>query len=150
MDYTEITFDSKKTYHLEPDTITVKGTVFLSSNFESTMSLNDINSTIETLFIRSKIFFSGLWLLIACYLIATILVEALKLNISNFAVLMFYFLAFTGFILMLATFKKIKHIQFRNTSGIPVLAIAKSGPMVDYFEKFITQIRNNIDTLKII
>jgi len=144
MDYFEKSFDGKKSYHLGEDSISVKGTVFLTSNYESEIKFADLTSNTETLYIRSKSFFSALWMALVGFITPVVLIEAFHLSFTDHSVILFNIFGVSGVLMMLATYKKIKHVQFRNSNGIPILAVGKSGPDKGKFDEFIEVIKSKI------
>jgi len=96
MEYLERTFNGKKTFLLKETSILVQGTNFLSSEFEIEIPFSELNPATEKLKIRSKPFFSGLWLALISFFINTVLIEVLGKKTLENPVPMFYLITVSG------------------------------------------------------
>ena len=144
MDYEEKTFDGKRHYILSDTNITVKGKVFLSSDFDVTIDLKTLNPNYEKHWIRSGSFNQGITMALVFIIGASIIRQLFELSLWDSPVPFLYLLGFCGVLLMAVTFKKIEYACFNNSSGTQVLGIARAGKRKSEFNDFINQLCDNI------
>jgi hypothetical protein len=154
--YSETRFSGKRDFKLYPDEIRVIGKVFLQKDFDVNIELKNLNPNYEKVKIREKGFMAGMYLIILPLIIKFILISAFNVKIDNPAIGFMVILAISGGILCIATFRKIEFYVFKNSFGVNILDIARSGKEKHNFDKYVEQIilcvnecNSNINTGKI-
>lgn len=142
--YREQRFDGKRVFELFPDRVRIRGSAQLSTEFDTSVSLRALNPVPTRIRVRNKAFWSGLWMLIAAVVLDTILVSSFHIPPESFAVLLVGCMAMGGFVLMLATARKVEFISFTSTAGVHVLDFARSGPDARNLDSFVELVTTNI------
>ena len=143
--YSEKRFEGCRKYELFEDKIRVKGNVSTRSDFEVALDLKDINPEYSIVRLRSTFWVPGLCIIIISTIIAVILSKVYRMTVEDFWMGLTLVMPVAGIILILATFKKVEFYSFRNSSGLTVMDIARSGNEKDKFDGFIEKL---IDCIK--
>jgi hypothetical protein len=142
--YRETRFEGKRVFELFPDRVRVRGSVQLSSDFDVSIPLTALNPNPMRIRTRNKAFWSGLWMLLLAVVLDTVLVSSFHIPSESFSVGLIGCIGMGGFVLMLATARKVEFVSFANVTGVQVLGFARSGPDARDFDSFVERIRINI------
>src|SRR5579884_1772661 len=135
--YSEVRFDGSRTFTLLPDKIVIRGKKSLKSEFETSIALTTIEPYPDKLKIRNRNFTAGLWMAVISFVVAAILVSGFKMSFETFAPGMVVCIGMAGVVLMLATFRKVEFVRFKNSGGIVILDLARSGKGAGQLNSFI-------------
>ena len=142
--YREQRFDGKRVFELFADRVRICGSAQLSSEFETSIPLATLNPTPMRIRIRNKAFWSGLWMLLGTVVLDTVLVSSFHVPPESFSVGLIGCIGMGGFVLMLATARKVEFISFTSTAGVHVLDLARSGPDARNLDSFVELVSTNI------
>jgi hypothetical protein len=112
------------------------------------VKLKDLDPNYEKLRVREKAFWSGIGLIIIPLVIAEILSSAFKVPFENPVMGLMLCFAVCGAVTCVVTFRKVEFYLFKNSSGIAVLDIARSGKNKNHFETFVEQVVSHIKHLE--
>jgi hypothetical protein len=146
--YLETRFSGRRRFELHPDKICIQGKTFLISDFDISVKLKDLDPNYQRLRVREKAFVSGIWLIIVPLITAEILHSAFKVSFENPVMGLMFCFSVCGAVTCVATFRKVEFYQFKNSSGIAVLDIARSGKDKKHFDKFVEQLVSCIKHLE--
>ena len=142
--YSEVRFEGSRTFTLLPDKIMIRGKHSLQSEFETDIPLTTLNPNPGKLRIRNPNFTSGMWLAIASFIGCSILIRGFHMTFATFAPDLLAFLGITGVMFMLATYRKVEFVRFKNDGGIVILDIARAGKNAGQFDSFIDALTQQI------
>jgi hypothetical protein len=142
--YSEVRFDGSRTFVLLPDKIVVRGKQSLKSEFETTIALTSLNPSPDKLRIRNNGFIVGGRLALISYVLCAILVSSFRVSFATFVPGMLVSIGLGGVILMLATFRKVEFVRFKNDVGIVILDLARAGKSAAQFDSFIDALTKQI------
>jgi uncharacterized membrane protein YqjE len=146
--YSESRFSGKRDFELYTDKLQIKGKVFLKSDFETLIELNNIKPHFEKIRVREPAFMGGVGMVLAALLIMFILHSVFDVLITNKVMGFMIILVVSGFLLCAATFRKVEFYRFKNLSDTVVLDIARSGKDKNRFDSFVEKIISCINGSK--
>lgn len=126
--YSEVRFDGSRVFTLLPDKIIVHGKQSLRSEFETAIALTCLNPNPDKLFVRNPSFFGGLWMAIVSFVVCCILISGFGVSLEKSAPVLLIVLGLAGVVLMLATFRKVEFVRFKNDGGIVLSLISHAQP----------------------
>lgn len=126
--YRETRLEGKRVFELFPDRIRVRGEIQLRSEFDMSFPLVRLDPNPMRIRVRHKSFWAGLWILLAAVVLDSVLISGFHFPPETFCVGLIGCMGMSGFVLMLATLRKVEYVMFANLGGVHVLGIARSGP----------------------
>jgi hypothetical protein len=142
--YSEVRFEGSRTFALFSDKLVVRGKQSLQSEFETTIPLKTLDPTPDTLCIRGRIFAWGMWVAIVGFVVCTILVSGLHMSFATLPPGLVACIGMSGVMLMLATFRKVEFVRFKNEGGIFILDIARAGKNASQLDSFVDALTKQI------
>jgi hypothetical protein len=142
--YSEVRFDCSRNFTLLADKIIVRGKQSLKSEFETAIMLISLNPSPDRLWIRNRSFIGGMWLVLVSFVICSILVSGFSVSFATFAPGLLVSIGLGGVVLMLATFRKVEFVRFKNDGGIVILDIARAGRRAAQLDSFIDALTKQI------
>jgi hypothetical protein len=142
--YDEVRFDGRRTFTLLPDRILIRGRQTLQSEFETGIPLTTLDPNPDKLWVRHRSFIAGMVLAVVGFMGCTILVSGFHMSFTEFAPGMLAGVGASGVMLMLATYRKVEFIRFKNDAGIVLLDVARSGKNAAEFDSFVDAIIRQI------
>jgi hypothetical protein len=142
--YSEVRFDGSRKFTLLPDKIVVHGKQSLRSEFETAIALTSLNPNPDKLRIRNGNFIAGLWIVLISYVLCAILVSGFRVSFTTFAPGLLVSIGLGGVVLMLATFRKVEFVRFKNDGGIVILDLARAGKSAAQLDSFINALTKQI------
>jgi uncharacterized membrane protein len=142
--YSEKRFDGKRTFTLLADAIVVSGSATLSSEFQARIPLSSLDPNYSTLCFRNRSFWAGAWMVVISFVVCTILVSGFNMFWATKPVVMVALIGITGFLLCLATARKVEFIRFTTQGGVVGLDLARSGPEREKLDAFIDALTKQI------
>lgn len=142
--YREVRFDGKRRFDLFSEEIRVSGSVTMQSDLDTTIPLSRMDPRLIKLRVRNNVFWVGLWMAIAGFVGAVILVEGFRLDPFGIAPGLIGSIGVAGIALSCATLRKTEYARFESDAGVPVLDIARSGPDVASFNDFVDRLLKQI------
>ena len=142
--YSELRFDGKRTFKLVADAVIVSGSATLTSEFQARIPLSSLAPNYSTLRFRNRSFWTGLWMVVISVIVCTILVSGFHMSWETIPPGMVACIGMGGFLLCLATGRKVEFIRFTTQAGVVVLDLARSGPERDKFDDFIDALTKQI------
>lgn len=146
--YREKRVEGSCVYQLFPDRLQIGGNEQLSSKYKSVIPLRNIEPSPTHIWHRNNLFHGGVWMLLAAVVIDTILVSGFGIPAYNSAVGLVGCIGMGGFVLMLATARKVEFATFSSAAGVAVLGIARSGPDAAHFDSFVDLVSKHITQCK--
>ncbi len=148
--YREQRFDGKRLFELFPDRVRIRGSVQLVSEFETSIPLSTLVSNPTHLRLRNKSFWHGLWILLIAFVLEVLLVTSFHVSPESFSLVLIGCIGMSGLVLMLATARKIEFVVFANTTGVPILDFARSGPDKGKLDSFVHLVTNHISKAMVV
>lgn len=142
--YSEVRFEGSRTFTLLPDKVVVRGKQSLQSEFETTIALKTLDPSPDTLRFRNQIFTWGMWIANVGFVVCAILVSGFHMSFATFPPGLVACIGMSGVMLMLATFRKVEFVRFKNDGGIVILDIARSGKSAAQLDSFIDALTKQI------
>jgi len=142
--YSEVRFDGSRTFTLFPDKVVVRGKQSLQSEFEMSIALKALDPNSDTLRFRNQIFTWGMWVAIAAFVVSVILVGGFHMSFATFPPGLVASIGMSGVMMMLATFRKVEFIRFKNDGGIVILDIARAGKSAGQLDPFVDALKKQI------
>jgi hypothetical protein len=142
--YSEVRFEGSRTFTLLPDKIVVRGKQSLQSEFETTIPLKTLDPSPDKLRFRNQIFTWGMWIAIIGFVVCAILVTGFHMSFATFPPGLVACIGMSGVMLMLATFRKVEFVRFKNDGGIVILDIARAGKSAAQLDSFIDALTKQI------
>ena len=142
--YSEVRFEGSRTFTLLPDKISIRGKQSLTSEFETTIPLASLVPPPDRLWLRNSSFTAGLWLTVISFVASSVLISAFRMSFATFAPGLLVCIGLGGVILMLATFRKVEFVRFKNDGGIVILDIARAGKNAAQLDSFIDALTKQI------
>ncbi len=142
--YSEVRFEGSRSFTLLSDKIVVRGKQSLQSEFEATIPLKTLDPSPDKLRSRNQIFTWGMWTAIIGFVVCAILVTGFHMGFATFPPGLVACIGMSGVILMLATFRKVEFVRFKNDGGIVILDIARAGKSATQFDSFIDALTRQI------
>jgi hypothetical protein len=142
--YSEKRFDGKRTFTLLSDAVVVRGSATLSADFEARIPLSSLDPNYSTLRFRNRIFWGGIWMMTASFVVCSILVSGFHMSWATMPPGMVACIGMAGFLLCIATGRKVEFIRFTTQAGVVVLDLARSGPERDKLDSFIDALTRQI------
>ena len=142
--YSEKRFDGKRTFTLLANTVVVSGSATLSSEFQTRIPLSSLDPNYSTLRFRNRSFWGGVWMVVISFVVCTILISGFQMFWATKPVVMVAMIGIGGFLLCLATARKVEFIRFTTQAGVVVLDLARSGPERDKLDGFIDALTKQI------
>lgn len=142
--YSEVRFDGSRTFTLLPDRIVVRGKQSLQSEFEMTIPLKTLDSSPDTLRFRNQMFTGAMWGAVVSFVGCTVLVSGFHMSFATSPPVLVGGIGVSSIIVMLATFRKVEFIRFKNDDGIVILDIARSGKSAAQLDSFIDALTKQI------
>ena len=148
-DHSVITY-AWKTLHraqeceLHSDGIVVRGTQTLGSRFETSVSLNKLDSQYTRLWYRTH----NSWIAVASGLLCVVLVEVIAwgADASRLGPVAVVYAISAGLVLYgLAIMPRVEYARFHSKEGHPLLDIGRAGPRKGEFDAFIAAVVDQID-----
>ena len=93
---------------------------------------------------RSPISHAGLLIAVVAFVACSILVSGFHMSFATFPPLLLACIGVSGIMLMLATYRKVEFVRFKNDSGIVVLDIARSAKKATLADSFIDALTTQI------
>ena len=138
--FTERRFDGRRQFELYSDRIAISGIASLGARFELNIDLDALVPAPDRLWARSRGFWSGIGML----LVFSTIPLGFEAVLSSYWKGLSWVLAAGGLLLALATARRIEWAVFRNSAGIELVTIARSGPDRDNFQRFVDAVRTAI------
>jgi len=126
------------------DKIVVRGKQTLQSDFEYSFPLETFDPTPDKLHFRSQIFTWATWMTLIGFVGCSILVNGLHMSFGTAPPGMVGCVGIAGFLLMVATYRKVEYFRFKNTGGIVILDIARAGKETALLEPFVEALKKQI------
>jgi len=142
--YSEVRFDGSRTFTLLPDKIVVRGIQSLKSEFETAVELTSLNPRPDRFCVRNASFTGGMWMTLVSFVAFSILVSGFGINFAAFAPVLLFCIGLGGVVLMLATFRKVEFVRFKNDGGIVILDLARAGKSAAQLDSFIDALTKQI------
>lgn len=142
--YSEQRFDGKRTFTLLADAVVVIGSAALTSEFQARIPLSSLDPNYSILRFRNRNFWAGLWMVVISFVVCTILVSGFHMSWTTMPPGMVACIGMGGFLLCLATARKVEFIRFTTGAGVVVLDLARSGPERDKLDGFIDALTKQI------
>ena len=146
--YSEQRFDGKRTFTLQPDAVVVSGSATLSAEFQARIPLSSLDPNYSTLRFRNRNFWTGLWMVVVSFVVCTVLVSGFHMSWGTMAPGMVACIGMGGFLLCLATARKVEFIRFTTDAGVVLLDLARSGPERDKLDGFVEALIRQIRVVK--
>ncbi|MHC4741891.1 MAG: hypothetical protein ACYS8Z_08280 [Planctomycetota bacterium] len=143
--YSEKRFSGKRNYTLYPGKVRVEGKVGLGNYFDAVVDVKNMRSDYDRIRIREKGFFAGIWLIVASFLAIAALASVFNVSFDHVFMVMMACCGMAGLVLCASTFRKVEIYTFKNSSGVPVLSIARNRKDSRQFDLFIEQLIKYID-----
>jgi len=144
--YVEVRLEGRRHYELFSDRVRVVGTS-LQADLDISVPLNLLSPRVVRFKLRRADFWTGLWLMLASFIVCSILISGFKLDPLGFGVGLTAIVGVGGGVLSATTAKKLEFARFESNVGLPLLDIAFTGKdrtAFDAFtEKIVAQIRAN-------
>ena len=135
--YRDQRFDGKRVFELFADRIRIQGSTQFASEFDYSIPLATLNPIPMRMRVRNKNFSAGLWMLLIAVVVDVVLVSSFHIPPESASVVLIGCIGMGGFVLMLATARKVEFMAFSSTAGIHVLDLARSGPDARNLDSFI-------------
>ena len=142
--YSEVRFEGSRTFTLLSDKIIVRGKQSLQSEFETGIPLTTLDPNPDKLRFRNQIFTSGMWIAIVSFVGCSILISGFHMTFATFAPGLVACVGMSGVMLMLATYRKVEFVRFKNDGGIVILDIARAGKSASQLDSFIDALTKQI------
>lgn len=142
--YSETRFDGSRTFTLQPDKIVVRGSQSLQGEFESSFALATFDPTPDTFRFRNQNFTWGMGLALVGFVACTILVSGFHMSFATLPPGLTACICMGGVTLMLATYRKVEFVRFKNDNGIVILDIARAGKNAAQLDSFIDALTKQI------
>ncbi len=146
--YSEQRFDGKRTFTLLSDAVLVRGSATLTAEFETRIPLSSLDPNYSTLRFRNRNFWAGLWMMLVSFLVCAVLVSGFHMSWTTMPPGMVACIGIGGFLLCLATGRKVEFIRFTTQAGIVVLDLARSGPERGKLDSFIDALTKQIRVVR--
>jgi len=146
--YSEVRFDGKRSFQLFADRVVVRGSVTLTSDFDTSIPLASLQVEPTRLHIRHRVFVGGLWIATVSSILVAILVGGFHFSFLDWPVWLPAGFGVMGLLFMAATVRKVEFVQFKSNAGVTVLDIARSGKDASRFDSFIETLRSQIKKAK--
>ena len=146
--YSETRFSGKRRFELHSDKIRIQGKTFLKSDFDISVKLKGLDPNYQKVKVRENMFWSGIGLIIIPLVIAEILSSAFEISFVNPVMGLMLCFAVCGAVMCVVTFRKVEFYQFKNSSDIVALDIARSGKDKEHFDTFVEQVVSRIKNLE--
>lgn len=143
--YREQRFEGSRTFELFQDRVVIKGKQYLGGEFTSTVMLEILQPTVNSVRRRSKGFVQGIVMLLA----ACVLLQGGLVAPSSYYGGLVVVLGIAGLLLAIFTLRKIEWASFTSKAGVLSLAISRAGKEKMAFDSFIQQIVNRIRAISI-
>ncbi len=142
--YHERRLEGVRVFELFPERIRVQVDRYFGPKADTTIKLCILNPSANRVWVRSKSFQTGLWLLIAAGILWVFFSGGFSRKLGSVRSSIVTEAA-VGLGLMLATFRRVEYASFTSLAGVTLLDIARSGPDKAGFDSFtqhlITQIQ---------
>jgi hypothetical protein len=146
--YSEVRFDGSRTFTLLPDKILIRGKRTLGSDLEMSIALKTLHPESDKLRARNKGFTSGMWLATFSFVTCSILVSGFHMSALTPPAGGVACICMAGILLMLATYRKVEYVRFKNDGGIAILDIARAGKNAAQLDSFIEALTKQIKVAK--
>lgn len=143
--YSEVRFDGSRTFTLFPDRVVIRGRQWLQSEFEMTVQVGLLDPNPDRLWSRNQHFTWGMWLAIGGFTACTVLISGFHLTFAALAPGLLASLGMSGLLFMLATYRKVEFVCFKNNSGTAVLSLARAGKNAAQLDPFLTALTQQIE-----
>jgi hypothetical protein len=142
--YSEVRFDGSRTFTLLPDKIIVRGKQSLQSEFEAAIPLATLDPNPDKLRFRNRIFTWGMWIALMSFVGSSVLISGFHMTFAAFGPGLVACVGMSGVVLMLATYRKVEFVRFKNDGSIVVLDIARAGKSAGQLDSFIDALTKQI------
>lgn len=146
--YSEVRFDGSRTFTLLPDRLIIRGKRTLVSEFEISIALTTLDQNPDRLRFRNASFAWGMWIAIVSYVTCAVLVSGFQMSFAAYAPGLLACTGMSGVMLMLATYRKVEFVQFKNDGGIVVLDLARAGKSAAQLDSFIDALTKQISVAR--
>jgi len=142
--YFEQRFDGKRSFTLLPDAVVVAGRTTFNSDFEGRIPLSSLDPNYNRLRVRSRSCWTGLWMAVIAFVVWQVLVNGIHMSWAATPAGMVACFGAGGFLLSLATLRKVEFIRFSTQAGVVVLDLARAGPERDKLDGFVEALTRQI------